>query len=163
MLYGIDGVFCIRLRGILLLKFPFNTCKEYRGPVLKLDNALKVPWQAVLRREIPWSTYMSARLLSDKDLQLIRKFDKKSEATQAQLLEEVDFVCWEAEVPSAWCCHTRQYLENSLHDLCVMHTRAPCMRALPHQRVVYQMFVAFARPGMRNVYGEWAAGRRCLY
>lgn len=39
---------------------------------------------------------MSARLLSDKDLQLIRKFDKKSEAIQAQLLEEVNFVHWEA-------------------------------------------------------------------
>lgn len=44
--------------------------------------------QAVLRRDIPWGTYMSARLLSDKDLQLIRKFDNKSEATQSQLLEE---------------------------------------------------------------------------
>lgn len=31
---------------------------------------------------------MSARLLSDKDLQLIRKFDNKSESTQAQLLNE---------------------------------------------------------------------------
>jgi V-type H+-transporting ATPase subunit H len=43
----------------------------------------------VLRRDIPWGTYMSARLLSDKDLQLIRKFDNKSEATQSQLLAEV--------------------------------------------------------------------------
>ncbi len=45
--------------------------------------------QAVLRRDIPWSTYMSARLLDDKNLQLIRKFDKKCDATQDALLKEV--------------------------------------------------------------------------
>ena len=32
---------------------------------------------------------MSARLLDDKNLQLLRKFDKKSEMTQNVLLEEV--------------------------------------------------------------------------
>lgn len=47
------------------------------------------PGQAVLRRDIPWSTYMSARLLDDKNLQLIRKFDKKSDDTQDALLKEV--------------------------------------------------------------------------
>mmetsp|Transcript_19153 Transcript_19153/g.57841 ORF Transcript_19153/g.57841 Transcript_19153/m.57841 type:complete len:476 (+) Transcript_19153:322-1749(+) len=44
--------------------------------------------QAVLRRDIPWSTYMSARLLDDKNLQLIRKFDKKSDDVQDALLKE---------------------------------------------------------------------------
>lgn len=33
--------------------------------------------------------YMTARLLSDKDLQLIRNFDKRSADTQDSLLKEV--------------------------------------------------------------------------
>jgi hypothetical protein len=33
--------------------------------------------------------YMTARLLSDKDLQLIRNFDKKPADTQGSLLKEV--------------------------------------------------------------------------
>ena len=44
---------------------------------------------AVLKREIPWDTYLTARLISDKDLQLIRRYDKANRDTQAQLLKEV--------------------------------------------------------------------------
>lgn len=44
---------------------------------------------SVLRREIPWETYLTARLISDRDLQLIKRYDKASRETQEQLLKEV--------------------------------------------------------------------------
>jgi hypothetical protein len=43
----------------------------------------------ILARDIPWETYMTARLISDHDLQLIRRYDKRSEELQASLLDEV--------------------------------------------------------------------------
>lgn len=43
----------------------------------------------VLRRDIPWDIYMTARLISDRDLQLLRRYDKKDPDYQAKLLEEV--------------------------------------------------------------------------
>lgn len=43
----------------------------------------------VLEREVPWETYMTARLISDRDLQLIRRYDKKDPQTQEALLAEV--------------------------------------------------------------------------
>ncbi len=52
---------------------------------------------SVLRRDLPWETYTTARLISDRDLQLIRKYDKRSRETQEELLEEVrlEVVCLE--------------------------------------------------------------------
>ncbi|MEW5299224.1 MAG: hypothetical protein WDW36_002259 [Sanguina aurantia] len=43
---------------------------------------------AVLQRDIPWDTYMTARLITDKDLQLIRKYDKRSDDQRSSLLDE---------------------------------------------------------------------------
>ena len=43
----------------------------------------------MLVRDIPWETYMTARLISDRDLQLIRRYDKKDVEVKASLLEEV--------------------------------------------------------------------------
>ena len=43
----------------------------------------------VLVRDVPWETYMTARLISDRDLQLIRRYDKKDIEVKASLLEEV--------------------------------------------------------------------------
>ncbi|KAF6263123.1 vacuolar ATP synthase subunit H [Scenedesmus sp. NREL 46B-D3] len=42
----------------------------------------------ILSRDIPWEIYMTARLIADKDLQLIRRYDKRSEELQASLLDE---------------------------------------------------------------------------
>jgi V-type H+-transporting ATPase subunit H len=42
----------------------------------------------ILQGEIPWETYMTARLISDKDLQLIRRYDKRDEELQSSLLDE---------------------------------------------------------------------------
>ena len=45
--------------------------------------------RAVLRRDIPWDIYQTARLITDRDLQLLRRYDKKEAAYQAKLLQEV--------------------------------------------------------------------------
>jgi len=42
----------------------------------------------ILSREIPWETYTTAQLLSPQDLQLIRRFDKKSVEEKSFLLAE---------------------------------------------------------------------------
>eukprot|EP01025_Chloroclados_australasicus_P037275 TRINITY_DN37_c0_g1_i1.p2 TRINITY_DN37_c0_g1~~TRINITY_DN37_c0_g1_i1.p2 ORF type:complete len:465 (-),score=79.62 TRINITY_DN37_c0_g1_i1:387-1781(-) len=44
--------------------------------------------EQVLSRDVPWETYLTARLISDRDLQLIRRFDKSTDTIQASLLEE---------------------------------------------------------------------------
>ena len=56
---------------------------------------------SVLRRDLPWETYTTARLISDRDLQLIRKYDKRSRETQEELLEEVrpEVACLGAACP----------------------------------------------------------------
>eukprot|EP00798_Chlamydomonas_sp_ICE-L_P029127 gene29127-32345_t len=41
-----------------------------------------------LTRDIPWETYMTARLISDKELSLIRRYDKRSEDLRSSMLEE---------------------------------------------------------------------------
>lgn len=43
----------------------------------------------VLLRDVPWETYMTARLISDRDLQLIRRYDKKDDKSKGSLLQEV--------------------------------------------------------------------------
>lgn len=43
----------------------------------------------VLQRNIPWEKWLTARCISDRDLQLIRRFDKSTETKQASLVEEV--------------------------------------------------------------------------
>lgn len=50
----------------------------------------------VLQRSIPWETYLTARLISDRDLQLIRRFDKSTETKQSSLVEEVRAPGWAA-------------------------------------------------------------------
>lgn len=44
---------------------------------------------AVLKMEIPWSTYLTARLISDQDYKLIERYDRRAEDLQASLLDEV--------------------------------------------------------------------------
>ncbi|XP_071709380.1 V-type proton ATPase subunit H-like [Rutidosis leptorrhynchoides] len=41
----------------------------------------------VLRRDIPWETYMTTKLINGTSLQLLRRYDKKSENDRAPLLE----------------------------------------------------------------------------
>ncbi|KAF7828806.1 pentatricopeptide repeat-containing protein [Senna tora] len=42
----------------------------------------------VLRRDIPWETYMSTKLISGTSLQLLRRYDHKSQSQRAQLLDD---------------------------------------------------------------------------
>ncbi|KAG6404707.1 hypothetical protein SASPL_136960 [Salvia splendens] len=44
----------------------------------------------VLRRDIPWETYMTTKLISGTGLQLLRRYDKKPESYKAQLLDDVN-------------------------------------------------------------------------
>ncbi|KAL8227044.1 hypothetical protein R6Q57_016876 [Mikania cordata] len=41
----------------------------------------------VLRRDIPWETYMTTKLITGTALQLLRRYDKKSESERTPLLE----------------------------------------------------------------------------
>lgn len=43
----------------------------------------------VLSRDIPWETYLTARLITDKDLQLIKRYDKRADDLRASMLDEV--------------------------------------------------------------------------
>lgn len=43
----------------------------------------------VLRRDIPWETYMSTKLISGTSLQLLRRYDHRPESHRAQLLDDV--------------------------------------------------------------------------
>ncbi|GAX82421.1 hypothetical protein CEUSTIGMA_g9849.t1 [Chlamydomonas eustigma] len=42
----------------------------------------------ILQRDVPWEQYMTARLITDKDLHLIRKYDKRSLELRASMLDE---------------------------------------------------------------------------
>jgi len=59
---------------------------KYSAPPPTVDDSADLA--EVLARDIPWETYMTARLISDKDLQLIRRYDKRPEELQASLLDE---------------------------------------------------------------------------
>lgn len=53
------------------------------------EESSELSTPAVLKREIPWDTYLTARLISDRDLQLIKRYDKAPKENQASLLKEV--------------------------------------------------------------------------
>lgn len=53
------------------------------------EESSELTTASVLKRNIAWDTYLTARLISDHDLQLIRRYDKKNTETQADLLQEV--------------------------------------------------------------------------
>lgn len=46
-------------------------------------------WTVILAREIQWDTYATARLITEKDLQLIRRYDKRSSELKSSMLDEV--------------------------------------------------------------------------
>ena len=49
---------------------------------------------SVLKRDLHWETYVTARLISERDLQLIRRYDKRGNQVQTSLLEEVRSLCF---------------------------------------------------------------------
>ncbi|CAL9131819.1 unnamed protein product [Musa textilis] len=52
-----------------------------------MDRA-DITTEEVLKRDIPWETYMSAKLITETHLQLLRRYDKKSASERAALLDE---------------------------------------------------------------------------
>lgn len=46
----------------------------------------------ILKRDIPWETYMSTKLISGTGLQSIKRYDKKPLDSKAQLLNEVSIL-----------------------------------------------------------------------
>ena len=60
------------------------------GEGLGVDPYAHLTVATILRtRDIPWDIYMTARLISDRELQLLRRYDKKEESYQSKLLREV--------------------------------------------------------------------------
>lgn len=51
------------------------------------DEQPEITSSSVLKRDIPWDTYMAARLISEKDLRSIRLYDKKNASTQSDILQ----------------------------------------------------------------------------
>ena len=53
------------------------------------DDFQQPTTSSVLKREVPWQTYLTARLISDRDLQLIRGYDKKDPEMKREALKQV--------------------------------------------------------------------------
>lgn len=60
-----------------------GTAHEASGPEEDRESAL------VLQRTIPWDSLQDARFITDKEAQLIRRYDKRDPLTQAGYLEKV--------------------------------------------------------------------------
>ncbi|KAL3650090.1 hypothetical protein CASFOL_006493 [Castilleja foliolosa] len=54
---------------------------------MPMDQA-ELSTEQVLRRDIPWETYMTTKLITGTGLQLLRRYDKKPENYKAQLLDD---------------------------------------------------------------------------
>ncbi|KAL5990803.1 hypothetical protein ACLOJK_011707 [Asimina triloba] len=52
-----------------------------------MDRA-ELTTEQVLKRDIPWETYMTTKLITGTCLQLLRRYDKRSESYRAQLLDD---------------------------------------------------------------------------
>ncbi|CAI0569456.1 unnamed protein product [Linum tenue] len=52
-----------------------------------MDHA-ELTTEQVLKRDIPWETYMMTRLIKGTDLQLLRRYDNKAESYRVQLLDD---------------------------------------------------------------------------
>ncbi|GAA0149096.1 ATP synthase [Lithospermum erythrorhizon] len=54
---------------------------------MTMDHA-ELTTELVLRRDIPWETYLTTKLITGSGLQLLRRYDKKPESYKAQLLDD---------------------------------------------------------------------------
>ncbi|KAJ4973337.1 hypothetical protein NE237_006511 [Protea cynaroides] len=52
-----------------------------------MDHA-ELTTEQVLKRDIPWETYMTTKLITGTCLQLLRRYDKRSESYRATLLDD---------------------------------------------------------------------------
>ncbi|CAL9041060.1 unnamed protein product [Musa banksii] len=56
--------------------------------VLFSMGSAELTTEEVLKMDIPWETYMSTKLITGTHLQLLRRYDKKSESQRAALLDD---------------------------------------------------------------------------
>lgn len=54
---------------------------------MTIENA-ELTTEQVLRRDILWETYMTTKLISGTDLQLLKRYDKMAESYKCQLLDD---------------------------------------------------------------------------
>ncbi|KAK9735845.1 hypothetical protein RND81_04G232400 [Saponaria officinalis] len=54
---------------------------------MTIDHA-QLTSDQVLKRDIPWETYMTTKLITGTSLQLLKRYDKKSESQKASLLDD---------------------------------------------------------------------------
>ncbi|PHU11084.1 V-type proton ATPase subunit H [Capsicum chinense] len=54
---------------------------------MTMENS-ELTTEQVLRRDIPWETYMTTKLITGTGFQLLRRYDKKAESYKAQLLDD---------------------------------------------------------------------------
>ncbi|KAG0490233.1 hypothetical protein HPP92_007096 [Vanilla planifolia] len=54
---------------------------------MPMDRA-ELTTEQVLKRDIPWETYMSTKLITGTGLQLLRRYDNKSESQRAALIDD---------------------------------------------------------------------------
>ncbi|KAK8715260.1 hypothetical protein V6N13_042598 [Hibiscus sabdariffa] len=60
---------------------------EYFLSTIPMDRA-ELTTEQVLKRDIPWETYMTTKLISGTGLQLLRRYDNRAENVRAQLLDD---------------------------------------------------------------------------
>lgn len=53
------------------------------------DDQMELTTSEVLKKDVNWEQFMTARMISDRDLQLIKRYDKRSRTMQESVLEEV--------------------------------------------------------------------------
>lgn len=87
----------------------------------------------ILSRDIPWEVYMTARLIADKDLQLIRRYDKRSEELQASVLDESGAAYVEAFLTVLRNVTKEETVQYILAVLLQMLRANPSRAALFHQ------------------------------
>ena len=92
-----------------------GNCIEFTCSFAVFNFLLKCYLMQVLKRDIPWETYMTTKLISATDLQLLRRYDKKTESARAQLLDEVNLL---QQLFSLSLSHTHIY-RNLCQFLCV--------------------------------------------
>nr|CAD1817281.1 unnamed protein product [Ananas comosus var. bracteatus] len=69
------------------LFFSLPSFRDSKG-VTFMDRA-ELTTEQVLKRDIPWEIYMSSKLITGTGLQLLRRYDKRTESQKASLLDDV--------------------------------------------------------------------------
>jgi len=94
-------------------------------PVFELPNSPEeniIPRKTILERTLPWEGYHKAAIISEKELEYIRRYDKKSEEVKKQLIEKEGpafaelFLTFVMKISNP---ETLQYVLTLIHDLLV--------------------------------------------